>query len=109
MASRFEKMPRLWKIRLGAAKNSLTLDEKLTRPKSGPFSHGLDHLGQVGDFPFRCIAHERYFTLIRHRLGRTAQLHDAAAALSFLRFDFTKFGNLHNSKTICLLITGIKP
>jgi hypothetical protein len=43
------------------------LEGKARNHKSSPFCHGPGHLAQVGNTPFRSVAHQRDFTLPRCR------------------------------------------
>jgi hypothetical protein len=47
--------------------------------RSGPFCHRSDHLGKIGDPPFRPIAHEGHLMLTRHGRPGTPLPHDDAA------------------------------
>ena len=76
------------------------LKGKTVAHRSGPFCHRRDHLGKVGDPPFRPVAHEGHLTLTRSSRAGTALPHDEAAALGFLRFDFAVERNFHNENTL---------
>ena len=76
------------------------LKGKTVAHRSGPFCHRRDHLGEIGDPPFRPIAYEGHLTLKRHGRTGTALPHDEATALGFLRFDFAVKRNFHNKNTL---------
>lgn len=76
------------------------LEGELVAHRSDPFFHRCRHLTQVGDLPFRPVAHERDLALCGQARTQTTLLHDDTALFGFLSFDFAVPWNFHNRNTL---------